>query len=128
MESPYQKWVNLSYLALAALLGYVVFVGAIKLSAVYDLEAKVRYADLMVRGLSVASAGLLFLVLWKNAKANQFMNEVMVELSRVSWPTQKETLSATVIVIVMVLISGMILGFFDYVWTEFIQWILRIPS
>ncbi|OFZ19284.1 MAG: preprotein translocase subunit SecE [Bdellovibrionales bacterium GWB1_55_8] len=52
------------------------------------------------------------------------MNEVMVELSRVSWPTQKETTSATMIVLVMVIISGVLLGFLDYLWTVLLKWVL----
>jgi preprotein translocase subunit SecE len=52
------------------------------------------------------------------------MNEVAMELSRVSWPTQKETTAATFMVIIMVVISGMVLGFFDYLWTVLLKWIL----
>ena len=52
------------------------------------------------------------------------MNEVMVELSRVTWPTTKDTTSATVVVIVMVLISGLILGVLDYFWVMVLKEIL----
>ncbi len=124
MENQYQKWVNLSYLALAAVVGYIVFALAIRLVGVYDLETRVHNVELIVRGLSVGLGGLVFLILWRNQQANQFMNEVMVELSRVTWPTQKETSSATVVVIVMVLISGAVLGFLDYVWTSLLKQVL----
>lgn len=124
MENQYQKWVNLSYLALAVLLGYVFFSLGAKFVGVYDLEARVRNIDLIIRGVSVALAGILFLVLYRNEQANQFMNEVMVELSRVTWPTQKETTNATMIVIVMVVVSGMILGLLDYLWTTLLKWVI----
>ena len=52
------------------------------------------------------------------------MNEVMVELSRVAWPTQKDTSSATLVVMIMVIVSGMILGLLDYFWIQLIKWIL----
>ncbi|OFZ55570.1 MAG: preprotein translocase subunit SecE [Bdellovibrionales bacterium RIFOXYC1_FULL_54_43] len=52
------------------------------------------------------------------------MNEVMMELSRVSWPTQKETSSATMVVVIMVMISGMVLGFLDYLWTVLLKWVV----
>jgi preprotein translocase SecE subunit len=124
MESEHQKWVNLSYLAVAILLGYIVFSTAGKIVGAYDLEARVRNIDLILRGISVLAGGILFLVLYKNEQANQFMNEVMVELSRVTWPTQKDTRAATVVVIIMVLISGMILGLLDYCWVQLLKWIL----
>lgn len=124
MESHHQKWVNLSYLAAAVLLGYIVFTLAGKVVGVYDLEARIRNVDLILRGVSVFFGALLFIVLFRNDRANQFMNEVMVELSRVAWPTQKDTASATMIVIVMVVISGMILGFLDYCWVQLLKWVL----
>jgi len=124
MESQYQKWVNLSYLALAALVAYVIFAFGVKLAGSYDLEARVRNIDLILQGVSIGIGAILFFVLFRSEQTNQFMNEVMVELSRVTWPTQKETTSATFVVIVMVVVSGMILGFLDYFWTSLLKWIL----
>ena len=124
MESQHQKWVNLCYLAAAAVVGYVVFTFSSGLVGAYDLESRVRSIDLVVRLLSIVVGAILFFVLYKNDNSNQFMNEVVVELTRVTWPTQKETSSATMIVMIMVLISGMILGLLDYVWTRVIQWVL----
>jgi len=49
---------------------------------------------------------------------------VVLELLRVTWPTQKETSHATFLTIVMVLVAGLILGFLDYFWTKLIQWIV----
>ena len=120
----YQKWVNVTYLAVSALVGYIVFAMMLKIVGVYDLEARVRNAELIIRVVSLALGAGLFLGLIRSARANQFMSEVVVELTRVTWPTSKETTSATGIVIVMVLISGMVLGLLDYIWTQLLQWIL----
>jgi len=124
METRYQKWVTVSYLAAAVLVGYVVFALSQRLAGVYDLETRVRNVELILRGVSVLLAAIFFFVLLRHQKANTFMNEVMVELSRVSWPTQKETTSATMIVLVMVIISGVLLGFLDYLWTVLLKWVL----
>jgi preprotein translocase subunit SecE len=124
MESQYQKWVNLSYLAVAILLGYVVFAFGAKFIGAYDLESRVHNVELILRGISVLAGAVLFLVLYMNEQANQFMNEVMVELSRVTWPTQRETMSATVVVLIMVVISGVVLGMLDYLWTTLLKWVL----
>jgi len=124
MENQHQKWVNLSYLALSALIGYVVFSLLLRIVGSYDLEARIRNINLMVQIGSVLLAGLLFVILFRNDKVNQFMNEVVLELSRVTWPSAKDTGSATVVVIVMVVISGMILGLLDYCWTQLLKWVL----
>lgn len=124
MENQQQKWVTLSYLAVAALLAFVTLSLGQKFMGVYDLEAKVRNADLILRGVSMLAGAVLFIGLLRSEKATQFMTEVVVELSRVSWPTQKETSSATILVIIMVVISGLFLGFLDYLWAVILKWII----
>ncbi|MBL7715518.1 MAG: preprotein translocase subunit SecE [Bdellovibrionales bacterium] len=124
MESQYQKWVNLAYAAVCALFAYVILAGGTRLAAAYDLETKVRNIDLIIRVGSIGLAAVLFFALFKNRQANGFMNEVVDELAKVTWPTQKETTSATVIVIIMVLISGVVLGLLDYVWTRLVQLVI----
>ena len=124
MENTNQKWVNRSFFAFSVLIGYIVFAGLFKLAGVYDFESQVKNIDLVIRLVSLGLAALLFLILYKNESANQFMHEVVTELSRVTWPTQKETSSATVVVVIMVLITGILLGLLDKFWTLVIQWIL----
>lgn len=57
-----------------------------------------------------------FFVLSKNAKATAFMSEVVVELSKVTWPVRRETLLSTVVVVVLVGIAAIILALFDALW------------
>jgi len=56
------------------------------------------------------------IVLYKNDRMYALANEVATELKKVTWPTAKEVRSATVIVIIMSILSAVILGFFDFVW------------
>lgn len=83
-----------------------------------------RHAELILQGLSIALGLGLFLFLYRSDVVNQFMSEVVVELSRVSWPSQRETRAATILVIVMVLISGLFLGLLDYFWTVLLKWVI----
>ncbi|MBC7385645.1 MAG: preprotein translocase subunit SecE [Cryobacterium sp.] len=124
MENTNQKWVNFTFLAFSVLIGYLVFAALFKLAGVYDFEAKVKNIDLLIRMVSLGLGAVLFFGLYKNESANQFMHEVVTELSRVTWPTQKETTSATFVVVIMVLITGLLLGLLDKFWTLVIQWIL----
>ena len=43
-------------------------------------------------------------------------NEVVEELSKVTWPNKQETGNATVVVVIATLISAAFLGVFDAVW------------
>lgn len=124
MENQHQKWVTLSYLAVAALLAFVALQLGQKLVGAYDLEARVRNAELLLRGFSVLAGLVLFIALYRSEQATQFMTEVVVELSRVTWPTRKETSAATVLVVIMVVISGLFLGLLDYLWTVLLRWVI----
>ncbi|MBI2981604.1 MAG: preprotein translocase subunit SecE [Deltaproteobacteria bacterium] len=46
------------------------------------------------------------------------MNEVVVELSKVSWPLGKETLASSGVVVVLVGIAALILAVVDMIWTK----------
>jgi preprotein translocase SecE subunit len=124
MENQYQKVVNVSYLALAALIAFLSLLMMMKLSSTYDVESKVKNIEYVVRVLSVLVGVAVFVGLYKNPKANGFMNEVVVELlTKVTWPAGKDTTSATIVVIIAVVLAGIMLAFFDWVFTVSLQWV-----
>ena len=47
-------------------------------------------------------------------KIKVFFKEVSVELKKVSWPTRQQTVSATVVVIVLTIIISVFLGIIDF--------------
>lgn len=51
----------------------------------------------------------------------QFLVEVVVETKKVVWPSLKQTKAVTLVVLVLVIISAIILAFFDYLGTLFID-------
>ena len=122
MENQHQKVVSISYLALAALVAFVTLAGMMKLANTYDLESRVKSIELVIRGLSVAIGAGVFFGLYSNSKANTFTNEVASELlTKVTWPTRRDTMMATMVVIVTVLIAGLMFAFFDWVFTVSLQ-------
>lgn len=56
--------------------------------------------------------------LYRHERVHALANEVSAELKKVSWPTAKEVRAATLVVIVMAIISAIILGLFDFVWSN----------
>jgi preprotein translocase subunit SecE len=46
-------------------------------------------------------------------QSRQFLNEVEVEVKKVTWPTQKETVAGAVSVVVIAIIVGIILSVVD---------------
>ncbi len=75
-------------------------------------------SDFMVSvaaGVIAATAGI---VAYKNDRIYHLANEVSTELKKVTWPTAKEVRAATLVVIIMSIISALILGLFDFVWSN----------
>jgi len=68
--------------------------------------------------MAAIGAGVAGIVLYRNDRAYDLANEVSSELKKVTWPTAKEVRTATITVIVMAIVSAIILGLFDLVWTN----------
>ena len=72
--------------------------------------------------LIAAAVGLAtFVVLLQNEKVNAFVNEVITELSKVTWPNRKETVLSTGVVSVLVGICSIILFGFDMLWGALVK-------
>jgi preprotein translocase subunit SecE len=54
----------------------------------------------------------------------RYLRETRAELRKVSWPTQKEALNLTYIVLLVTLVFALVLGFLDYVFSQIFRLIL----
>jgi preprotein translocase subunit SecE len=57
-------------------------------------------------------------------KITQFIKEAKIELKKVTWPTPKQTMASTAVVIILVFILSIILGIFDFVLAKAVKLIL----
>ncbi len=75
-----------------------------------------------IRGLAVivglVLGGLVFLGSSKGRQTREFLSESRFELRKVVWPTRKESIQTTWVVIVVVIVLSLMLGGFDFI----IQW------
>jgi preprotein translocase subunit SecE len=58
-------------------------------------------------------------------KSMQFLREVKIELKKVTWPSRKQTMGSTVVVIVLVVIISAFLGFVDVILNALIRVVLQ---
>lgn len=58
------------------------------------------------------------------SKMKRFLREAKVELKKVTWPTPKEALASTSVVIVVVIIVSLFLGVVDLGLTRIIRLVL----
>ena len=55
----------------------------------------------------------------------QFLREVKIELKKVTWPSRKQTMGSTAVVIVLVIIISSFLGLVDMGLTGLIKFVLQ---
>lgn len=58
-------------------------------------------------------------------KSFQFLREVKIELKKVTWPSRKQTLGSTAVVIILVMIISLFLGMVDFGLSSLIRVILQ---
>jgi len=66
-----------------------------------------------------------FSVKEKFEAGKQFLREVKTELKKVTWPSRKDTLSGTLVVLVTVFIIAIFLGIVDSGLSNVIKWFLK---
>ena len=54
----------------------------------------------------------------------QFLKEAKVELKKVTWPTPKQTIASTAVVIIIVFIVSIYLGLVDFALAKLVKFIL----
>ena len=59
------------------------------------------------------------------AKATEFLREVKIELKKVTWPSRKETVASTAVVIILVIIISSFLGLVDMGLSSLIRFVLK---
>jgi len=81
-----------------------------------------------IRGLAVVVGlvlgGLVFLGTAKGRLTREFLSESRFELRKVVWPTRKESIQTTWVVIVVVIILSLMLGGIDFIIQAATKWFL----
>lgn len=54
-------------------------------------------------------------------KILNYIKETKAEMKHVSWPTRKQAIAYTILVVIISIFISLYLGFFDFVFTEIIS-------
>ena len=57
-------------------------------------------------------------------RITQFFKDAKMELKKVTWPTPKQTLASTAVVIILVFVVSFILGIIDFALAKAVKFIL----
>jgi preprotein translocase SecE subunit len=115
---------NQRYIMLV-LVAAALVVGVTLRSMIMELLPVLGWPDLTffhVITVSTASATVLaivsFVVLLRRREAVSFIDEVITELRRVTWPGREETVNNTTVVIGVVIALSTLLAFYDFIWAK----------
>lgn len=126
MENTNNKIITVSFMMAGILTGIVVSV-LIDTLVVVGTGSFGRFVsqDFVRHGLPVVVGLGLFLVLQFNTRVMTWADEVVTEIRRVVWPSRKDTTTMTLVVCVMLIISGLALGLLDLASGTVLDWLLH---
>jgi preprotein translocase subunit SecE len=126
MEKLIGKIMFVSFVCGAFLVGYTIQVLNTLLSSSLGAYARVMDSQL-VSNLLPVGCGIVFLIyMYSSKKVKTWAQEVIVEVSKVVWPSKKDTTAMTIFVCIFMLLSGVLLGLFDFFSSQVIQFIIEM--
>jgi preprotein translocase subunit SecE len=54
----------------------------------------------------------------------RYFSETVGELRKVSWPSRKEAINLTIVVVIVIIVMSIFLGSLDFIYGQFFDWIL----
>lgn len=109
-----ERWVQFAFVAIA---GLTFFIGDKLINFIWSYFADPE--ELLITGVSAILGLLTGYLLYRHPKVRPMADEVAMELSKVTWPSRKETWYSTLVVIITSVIAAVYLGLFDTLWSAF---------
>lgn len=116
-----ERWVQIGFIAFALLLVWLL--GNL-ISSVWYVFADPD--ESIVTLASVVLGIVTVILLYRNRGVHEFATEIADELSKVTWPTRKETSNSTVIVVVTSVVAALMLFLFDSVWSAVTDLVYKV--
>ncbi len=125
MDKTNSKILTVSFACAAILVGFTVSLLLKALAGAFGVVAGVMSNDLVKHGIPFVIAIVLFSVLQFHPRVLTWAQEVVTEIRKVVWPTQKQVSLGTMQVVVMCLISCVIITVFDLLSGSILNYIMN---
>ena len=77
-------------------------------------------------GIPVGAGLITFFALQLRTKTILWADEVLAELFKVVFPSKKDTVALAIVCSILIILSGVVLGFFDYVATYLVRAVISL--
>ena len=125
MNNANSKILTLSFARAAALVGFTVSLLIKAFSGAFAIVARAADTDIVRHGVPVLVGFGLFALLQFHPKILAWGDEVVSEVRKVVFPSQKDTTAMTIVVIIMVFISSLIITSFDFISAYIIKAVIN---
>jgi preprotein translocase SecE subunit len=121
----HQRQVLLIFVTIAILSGITVQSASGSLFEQFAI-ADTRFLSLinLTTLLSIAGGALTFFGLIRNQRAVTYFDEVVDEMTKVTWPTREEALRAATTVVTTSAIVASLIAFYDFMWKNIANFFL----
>jgi len=120
-----KKLITVSFV-IAGMLGYFVIKMLLEVAAAsFGPIARYYDMDIVQHGIPVAVGVFTFAWLQLRKKTVDWADEVVSEVRKVVWPSRKDTTAMTIVVCIMLVLSGVMLGVYDLVSGFIVEQIVK---
>lgn len=126
MEKSYNKVITISFVIGALLAAYVTKTIIGVLSNTWGTFARISNETWVQHGLPIGVGAIFFFVMVLNPKIRAWATDVTLEISKIVWPSIKDTRSLTIVVCIIIFVAALILSIFDVVSGNVIDFILDL--
>jgi preprotein translocase subunit SecE len=116
-----ERWVQLCYVVVALTL---IWLFDHIINGIWYLFADPNEGIVTAAAVVVGIVGTI--VLYGNKPVYSLIHDVTDEMSRVSWPTRKETSQSTIVVVVTSIVAALMLFLFDSVWSAVTDLVYKV--
>lgn len=125
MNKTNEKLLTLSFASFAFLIGLSLHLILKSFSGAFAVIARLNENDLFKHGLPVIVGLGIFFYLQFNKTTIEWGREVILEITKVVFPTKSDTTALTIVVVIFVLISSVIITLFDFISSFIVKGIIN---
>lgn len=125
MNKTNSKLLTISFALFSFLIGFSLHLILKSFSGAFAVIARLNENDLFKHGLPVMIGLVIFFYLQFNKKTLEWGSEVVLEITKVVFPTKADTTALTIVVVIFVMISSVIITLFDFVSNAIVKHIIN---
>ncbi|MBN8536095.1 MAG: preprotein translocase subunit SecE [Deltaproteobacteria bacterium] len=125
MNKTNSKLLTISFALFSFLIGFSLHLILKSFSGAFAIVARLNENDLFKHGLPVMIGLVIFFYLQFNKKTLEWGSEVVLEITKVVFPTKADTTALTIVVVIFVMISSVIITLFDFVSNAIVKHIIN---